>query len=157
MPAGGARIRVSFQVDADGLLAVSAREQTTGVEAHITVKPSYGLSDDEISTMLRAGFEHANTDMQLRALRENIVEAERLIEATQQALSDDAHLLDGTERRRIEAAITHLAALIAGTDANAVKSGTDALSAATGDFAARRMDHAIRQALTGSRVDNLPV
>jgi molecular chaperone HscA len=157
MPAGGARIRVSFQVDADGLLAVSAREQTTGIEAHITVKPSYGLSDDEISAMLKAGFEHANTDMQLRALRENIVEAERLIEATQQALSDDAHLLDETERRRIEAAIAHLTALTADTDASAVKAGTDALSAATGEFAARRMDQAIRQALTGTRVDNLPV
>jgi molecular chaperone HscA len=157
MPAGGARIRVSFQVDADGLLSVSAQEQTTGIESHITVKPSYGLSDDEIATMLRAGFEHANTDMKLRALREHSVEAERLIEATRQALGDDAHLLDADERTRIEAAISVLTGLLSGTDADAVKSAVDALSAVTGEFAARRMDQAIRKALTGNRVDNLSV
>jgi molecular chaperone HscA len=107
--------------------------------------------------MLRAGFEHANTDMKLRALREHSVEAERLIEATRQALGEDAHLLDADERTRIEAAISVLTGLLSGTDADAVKSAVDALSAVTGEFAARRMDQAIRKALTGNRVDNLSV
>ena len=155
MPAGGARIRVSFQVDADGLLAVSATEQTTGVAAHVTVKPSYGLSDDEITGMLKSGFEHAAEDMQMRALREQQVEADRLIEATRQALAEDAALLEADELAAIEAAITQVQTLAAGRDHLAIKAAIDALSARTGDFAARRMDKAIRQALTGNRVDNL--
>ncbi|MDQ7989412.1 MAG: Fe-S protein assembly chaperone HscA [Candidatus Dactylopiibacterium sp.] len=157
MPAGGARIRVTFQVDADGLLSVSAREQTTGVESHVTVKPSYGLSDDEITGMLKAGFEHAAHDMQARALREQQVEAERLIEATRQALAEDAALLDADELARVEARLTELVALATGTDHLAIKAGIDALSAATGELAARRMDKAIREALTGNRVDSLPL
>jgi len=158
MPAGGARIRVSFQVDADGLLAVSAREQTTGLEANITVKPSYGLSDDEIADMLQAGYQHASSDMRQRALREQCVDADRLIDATRQALKEDAHLLDAAELARVQNGIANLSELVARQeDAGAIKAGIDALSAATGELAARRMDQAIRKALTGSRVDNLPI
>lgn len=157
MPAGGARIRVTFQVDADGLLAVSAREQTTGVEANISVKPSYGLSDDEITGMLKSGFEHAANDMQARSVREQQVEAGRLIDATEQAIKEDADLLSATEHADVVAEIGRLRALVQGSDHLAIKAGIDALSAKTGDFAARRMDKAIRRALTGSRVDNLPL
>ncbi|MDO6385495.1 Fe-S protein assembly chaperone HscA [Uliginosibacterium sp. 31-12] len=157
MPAGGARIRVTFQVDADGLLSVSAREQTTGVESNVTVKPSYGLSDDEIAGMLKSGFEHASEDMQARALREQQVEAERLLEATRQALNEDAALLEANELLLVESAMSRLQQLATGTDHLAIKTGIDALSAQTGELAARRMDKAIRQALTGSRVDNLPI
>ncbi|KAF7598767.1 MAG: Fe-S protein assembly chaperone HscA [Candidatus Dactylopiibacterium carminicum] len=155
MPAGGARIRVTFQVDADGLLSVTAREQTTGVESHVTVKPSYGLSDDEVAQMLKSGFEHAEDDMQARALREQQVEARRLIEATRQALTEDASLLSASEHATLLTEIEHLEALSTTPDHLAIKAGIDALSAATGDFAARRMDKAIREALTGARVDNL--
>ena len=155
MPAGGARIRVTFQVDADGLLSVSAREQTTGVEAHVTVKPSYGLSDDEITAMLKSGFEHAAEDMQQRALREQQVEARRLIEATAQALAEDGSLLDAGERANLDAALQSLQTLATGSDHLAIKAGIDALSAASGELAARRMDKAIREALTGVRVDKL--
>lgn len=157
MPAGGARIRVTFQVDADGLLSVSAREQTTGVESNVVVKPSYGLSDAEIAGMLKSGFENAALDMQARALREQQVEANRLIEATRQALGEDAELLDASELASIEAAIGELAAMATGDDHLAIKAGIDALSARTGDFAARRMDKAIRQVLTGSSVDSLSI
>jgi molecular chaperone HscA len=157
MPAGGARIRVTFQVDADGLLSVSAREQTTGVEASVAVKPSYGLSDEEITGMLKAGFEHASLDMQARNLREQQVEAARMIDATHQALREDADLLEAEELARIQACIKALQALAEGEDHLKIKAGIDALSASTGDFAARRMDKAIRQALTGNRIDGLSV
>jgi molecular chaperone HscA len=155
MPAGGARIRVTFQVDADGLLAVSAREQTTGVESTVTVKPSYGLSDEEITGMLQSGFQHATEDMQARALREQQVEAGRLIDATCQALLEDADLLAPDELARIDTAIDHLQTTSQGSNHLAIKTEIDALAAATADFAARRMDKAIRQALTGNRVDTL--
>jgi molecular chaperone HscA len=157
MAAGAARIRVTFQVDADGLLSVAAREQTSGVESSVTVKPSYGLSDDEISGMLRSGYEHAADDMKARALREQLVDSQRLIEATQQALAEDAALLSSAERESIESAIASLAEASRSNDHRVVKTAADALSAATGEFAARRMDKAIRDALTGSRVDNLPL
>src|SRR5690606_34419819 len=103
MAAGAARIRVTYQVDADGLLSVSAREQASGVEASIAVKPSYGLSDDEVARMLQESFTSADNDMQLRALREEQVEAERILLATQSALNADADLLDETERADVEA------------------------------------------------------
>jgi molecular chaperone HscA len=155
MVAGAARIRVTFQIDADGLLSVAAREQGTGVESTVTVKPSYGLSDDEVANMLKAGFEHATDDMKARALREQKVDAERLIEATQQALAEDADLLSLAEAKRIDAAITALLAAREGSDPLPIKASIESLSAATADFAARRMDQAIRTALTGSRVDSL--
>jgi molecular chaperone HscA len=157
MVAGAARIRVTFQVDADGLLSVSAREMSSGVEASVLVKPSYGLTDDEITEMLRSGVDHAGDDMTARALREQQVEAERVIEATEQALAKDGHLLDEPERARIHAAIAHVRALGAGTDHRAIKAGVDGLARATDDFAARRMDSSIRSALAGHKVDEIPL
>ena len=155
MAAGAARIRVTFQVDADGLLSVSAREMSSGVEASVLVKPSYGLSDDEIAQMLRSGVDHAGDDMMARALREQQVEADRVIEATEHALEKDGALLDAQERCAIDAAIATLRSLRAGTDHRAIKAGIDALGRATDDFAARRMDNSIRSVLAGHKVDEL--
>jgi molecular chaperone HscA len=155
MVAGAARIRVSFQVDADGLLSVSAREMSSGVEASVLVKPSYGLSDDEIAQMLRSGVDHAGDDMMARALREQQVEADRVIEATEHALEKDGSLLDAQERCAIDAAISALRSLRAGSDHRAIKAGIDALGRATDEFAARRMDSSIRSVLAGQKVDEL--
>ncbi|MFZ5511806.1 MAG: Fe-S protein assembly chaperone HscA [Pseudomonadota bacterium] len=152
MVAGAARIRVTFQVDADGLLSVSAREMTSGVEASITVKPSYGLSDEEIATMLRDSMDHAGDDMHARALREQQVEARRLVEATEAALAEDGALLSPEERTRVERALIELRALINGNDHRAIKAGIDALNGATQDFAARRMDRSIKKALAGHKI-----
>ena len=116
MVAGAARIRVTFQVDADGLLSVSAREMTSGVEASITVKPSYGLTDDEIAGMLKESIEHVGDDVQARNLREQQVEAERLIEAVEAALAADGRLLRAEERADIDEEIASLRKRIAGTD-----------------------------------------
>jgi len=155
MVAGAARIRVTFQVDADGLLSVTAREQTTGREARIEVKPSYGLSDDEIATMLKESFSHASDDAFRRALREAQVEANRLIEATQSALQDDADLLSTLERAHIDAAMTTLQAAMLGDDRRAIDEGMQALGAATNEFAARRMNQSVKRALAGRKVDQL--
>ena len=157
MVAGAARIRVTFQVDADGLLAVSARETSTGVEAAITVKPSYGLSDEEISTMLQSGFEHAGDDARARVLRELQVEARRLIEAVEQALAADGELLDANERGTVNAALAALRLAADGDDPKQLRSCLDAASRATDDFASRRMDKSIRSALAGHKVDELKV
>ena len=155
MAAGAARIRVSFQVDADGLLSVTAREQTTGREARIEVKPSYGLGDDEIAGMLRESFSHASDDAFRRALREAQVEAQRLVEATQSALQDDADLLSIAERAQIDAALTRLRAMMIGDDRRAMDDAMQALSTATNEFAARRMNQSVRRALAGRKVDQL--
>lgn len=157
MAAGAARIRVTFQVDADGLLSVAAREMSSGVEASIVVKPSYGLSDDEITGMLRAGFEHADEDMRLRALREQQVEAQRMLESVQSALALDGDLLDASERTEIETALAGLAALIAGEDGRAIKSALEGINKLTETFAARRMDKTIRAALAGQKLSDLKV
>ncbi|ENO96579.1 chaperone protein HscA [Thauera phenylacetica B4P] len=157
MVAGAARIRVAFQVDADGLLSVSAREMSSGVEASVLVKPSYGLSDDEIAEMLRSGVDHAGDDMAARALREQQVEADRVVEATEQALAHDGHLLSSTESAEIRSVIARVRELRAGTDNRAIKAGIDALARATDTFAARRMDNSIRSALAGHKVDELPI
>ncbi|MBA4742793.1 MAG: Fe-S protein assembly chaperone HscA [Azoarcus sp.] len=155
MTAGAARIRVTFQVDADGLLSVSARELSSGVEASIAVKPSYGLGDDEIASMLRAGMEHAGEDMNARALREQVVEAERAIEAVEQALRADGELITDNERARIDAAVAELQGLREGDDHLAIKAGLERLSQATDEFAARRMDKSIRAALAGRNVNEI--
>ncbi|WP_341678989.1 Fe-S protein assembly chaperone HscA [Niveibacterium sp. SC-1] len=157
MTAGAARIRVTFQVDADGLLSVSAREQTSGVEASVTVKPSYGLSDDEIAEMLRAGFENADADMQARALREQQVEAQRMIEAVQQALAADGALLDEAERAEVGALIAALASAAQGNDARVLKTAIDAVNRGTETFASRRMNKTIRSALAGQKLDDIEV
>jgi molecular chaperone HscA len=155
MTAGAARIQVSFQVDADGLLGVSAREATSGVESSVAVKPSYGLSDDEVSAMLRDGLGAAAVDMQARRLREAQVDADRLIEATRTALGSDADLLDADERSRIDAAFDSLRALRDGDDADALAAAVTRLSDATDEFAGRRMNRSIARALSGRKVDEL--
>ncbi len=156
MAAGAARIRVTFTVDADGLLAVSAREMTSGVEARIDVKPSYGLSDEQIATMLQESFSTAQQDMQARALAEARVEAERMLLATQSALDADGTLLDAGERAAIDRLMADLRNLAAGAaDAAAVEAATEALAKGTEAFAARRMDQSIRQALAGRNVEAL--
>jgi molecular chaperone HscA len=155
MAAGAARIRVTYQVDADGLLSVSAREETSGVEASITVKPSYGLADDDIARMLQDSMGAADADMQARMLREQQVEAQRLIEATQAALAADGDLLGAAERTEVERLLARLRETAGATDADAVKAAVDALAHGTEEFAARRMDRSIRTALTGRRVDDV--
>ncbi len=157
MVAGAARIRVTFQVDADGLLSVSARELSSGVEASVIVKPSYGLSDQEVAEMLKSGFEHASDDMKRRALREQQVEAERLLEATEQALAADGELLDHAATGRIERAVTELARLVKDGSLDELKQAVGALSRATEDFAAARMNKGIRSALAGQKIDQLEV
>ena len=157
MAAGGARIRVTFQIDADGLLSVSARETRTGVESSVRVKPSYGLTDEDIVRMLREGNESARSDMIERELREQRVEASRIIESTNSALETDADLLSASERAAIDAGIEDLRRKAAGSDSGAIKKAIEALAAATGEFAARRMDRSIRNALAGQTLDEIQV
>jgi molecular chaperone HscA len=155
MVAGAARIQVTFQVDADGLLSVSAREKGTGVEASIVVKPSYGLTDDEVARMLQEGFSHAAEDRDARALAEQRVEADSLLAAIGAALARDGDLLDGAERKALESAMQKLLGLRAGTDHRAIKAGIEALNRESDAFAARRMDRAISSALSGRRIDEM--
>ncbi len=155
MVAGAARIQVTFQVDADGLLDVAAREQTTGVEATITVKPSYGLSDGEIAKMLADSFTYAADDMQARALAETQVEADQIVAATEAALAVDGELVGDAERSAIDAALQKVRGLRDGTDHLALRAAVEALNHTTGEFAARRMDRSVAGALTGKRVDAL--
>lgn len=155
MVAGAARIRVTFQVDADGLLSVTAREQTTGIEASITVKPSYGLSDDEIASMLQDSLAHAKDDAMLRALREARVEAERLLEACAAALAEDAHLLSPAEIEKIQAAADKLRTTLVGDNRRLIHLAMDDLSYETQEFAHRRMDQNVKRALAGRSVDEL--
>jgi molecular chaperone HscA len=153
MAAGAARIRVTFQVDADGLLSVTAREQTSGVESTVQVKPSFGLSDAEIETMLRDSMSHAQEDVAARTLREQQVEADRILESVEGAVAADGELLTETERQQIEDAVLHLRSARAGTDPQAIKQGIEALNKASTDFAARRMDASIQSAMAGRKVE----
>jgi len=155
MVAGAARIRVAFQVDADGLLSVSAKESTSGVEASVTVKPSYGLGDADIERMLRDSFEHAREDTHARALAEQRVDGQRLIEATRSALAADAKLLNAGERKAIDDAIASLEKLLSGTEHRAIKQAVEALNRATDEFAARRMNEGIKRALAGRKIGSL--
>lgn len=155
MAAGAARIRVTYQVDADGLLSVSAREQQSGVEASIAVKPSYGLGDDEIARMLQDSFASAAADMKLRALREQQVEGERLLLATRAALEADSDLLSVEERAAIDALMGVLQSQVHGQDSDAIKSAVEALAKGTEEFAARRMDRSVRAALAGKKLDQI--
>ena len=153
--AGAARIRVTFSVDADGLLSVSARETQTGVEAHVTVKPSYGLTDEEIMRMLKDGTGNAQQDMHERALREEEVESRRLIESTVGALATDADLLTDQEQNNIRDLISRLLAAVESHELEAIKSLEKELTQATESFAERRMDRAIAQALSGKSVEDI--
>jgi molecular chaperone HscA len=155
MPAGAARIRVTFQVDADGLLAVTARESTSGVEATVAVKPSYGLTDDEVTRLLKESMGAAQADTQERALREQQVDGRRLLEAVRTALAADSDLLSADERSAIDARMQAVEQLIGGRDTETLHAAVEALSRATDEFAARRMDRSIRAALSGKRVDEL--
>lgn len=156
MAAGAARIRVTYQVDADGLLSVTAREQHSGVEANINVKPSYGLSDVDITTMLQDGFSHAADDVQDRALREELVDAKRLIEAVDAALAEDQHLLDEDELDIISRKLKALKDLIeSAKDTQVLRRSVESLSKATDDFAARRMNESIKKALSGKKIEEI--
>ena len=155
MTAGAARIRVTYQVDADGLLSVFAREQHSGVEASVVVKPSYGLADDDIAKMLEDSFKTAEIDMRARALREAQVEAERMIEATQAALAADGELLDDAERTQVDALVAALRTIAQGDDTDAIETATKTLADGTDEFAARRMDKSIKRALSGRRLDEI--
>ncbi|MEM5325314.1 Fe-S protein assembly chaperone HscA [Paraburkholderia sp. JHI2823] len=155
MAAGAARIRVTYQVDADGLLSVFAREQHSGVEASVVVKPSYGLADDDVARMLEDSFKTAEVDMRARALREAQVEAQRIIEATNAALAADGELLDEAERAQVDTLIAALAQVAQGEDAGTIEAATKALSEGTDEFAARRMDKGIKRALAGKKLDEI--
>jgi molecular chaperone HscA len=152
MVAGAARIQVTFQVDADGLLSVAAREKTTGLESSIVVKPSYGLSDDDVARMLQEGFSHAGEDRDARALAEQRVEAASLLAAVGAAIDKDGELLRDEERAALDAAVAALESARAGTDHRAIKAAIEALNRASEAFAARRMDRAIAGALAGRNV-----
>ncbi|MCG3469873.1 Fe-S protein assembly chaperone HscA [Xenorhabdus bovienii] len=155
LPAGGAHIRVTFQVDADGLLSVSALEKSTGVEASIQVKPSYGLSDAEIARMLRDSMTNAQEDIQARKLAEQKVEAARVLESLTSALEKDADLLSQEEQVAIDAAVEVLIESAQGTSSDAIESAIKQLDKQTQEFAARRMDTSIRRALAGHSVDEI--
>ena len=155
MPAGAARVLVTFQVDADGLLEVSAREASSGVQAHVEVRPSYGLDDAQIADMLRSAFSHADTDAASRALREEQVEAERLLDATRTAMQADSDLLEADERDAIHAAMAGLAQAARGGDHLAIRDAIGQLARATEPFAAQRMNRSIQRALSGRSIDSL--
>lgn len=152
MVAGAARIRVTFQVDADGLLSVTAQEETTGVQSGIEVKPSYGLTDNEISTMLRDSIDHAEDDVAARKLLEQQVEADRVLEALAVALVQDRELLSEQERQQIENAAANLQAKRDGSDHLAIKAAISELDKTASEFVARRMDSSIKKALAGHTV-----
>lgn len=155
MAAGGAHIRVTFQVDADGLLSVSAMEKSTGVEASIQVKPSYGLTDNEISNMIKDSMTNAQDDLTARRLAEQKVEAARVLESLTSALAQDANLLTPNEESEIDNAVNELIKAVEGTDPVAIENAIKQLDKQSQDFAARRMDASIRQALSGHSVDEI--
>jgi molecular chaperone HscA len=155
MVAGAARIRVSFAVDADGLLTVAAAEQTTGRQARVEVRPSYGLSEDEMARMLRDSLDNAEDDMAARLLAEAKVEARRTLNAVRAALAADGELLDRPERVAIEGLAVAVEAALSRRDREAVLAAAEALEAGTKIFAERRMDRGIRAALAGRSIDRL--
>ncbi|AHG19041.1 chaperone protein HscA [Chania multitudinisentens RB-25] len=155
LPAGGAHIRVTFQVDADGLLSVTAMEKSTGVEASIQVKPSYGLSDAEIAGMIKDSMANAQSDIGARRLAEQQVDASRVLESLQGALASDAALLSEEESQAISAAVVNLQQAMQGTDPAVIEAAIKIVDATTQDFAARRMDASIRRALAGHSVDEV--
>ena len=155
MTAGAAHIRVTFKVDADGLLEVSAMEKSTGVESGITVKPSFGLEADEITTMLKDSMENAEQDIQARMLKEQQVEASRVIESVKAALTADSALLENDEINVINNAITALDKISQTGNADEIEAALDTLNNSTAIFAERRMDSSIKTALSGHSVDEV--
>jgi molecular chaperone HscA len=155
MVAGAARIRVTFTVDADGLLSVSARETTTNIEANILVKPSYGLSEEQILNMLQSSFGAAESDKNARLLAEAKVDAESLLAAIKAALKQDGHLLNNIENEQIKAKINALESNIHAGSGDAIRKATEALNTATEDFAAKRMDASVSRALAGKNIDTV--
>jgi len=156
MVAGAAKIRVVFQVDADGLLSVTASELGTGVTAAIEVKPSYGLSDEEVTQMLKSSFAHAQEDAEARMLLEARLDAERLIEALSAALAQDGDaLLSPIQREELNHGLEVLAKVASGADVGAIKAETEKLSQASDPFAAMRMDQEVRRALAGQALDEV--
>ena len=153
MTAGAAHIRVTFQVDADGLLSVTAREQISGVESTVQVKPSFGLSDTEIASMLRDSMDHAQEDVAARTLREQQVEADRILESVEAAVETDGQLLEKDERKLIESAVKMLHEVRDGDDPRRIKYAIEELNKASTEFAARRMDTSIKKAMAGHKVD----
>ncbi|WKC40463.1 Fe-S protein assembly chaperone HscA [Shewanella algae] len=155
LAAGAAHIRVTFQVDADGLLSVTAMEKSTGVQSSIQVKPSFGLSDTEIAGMLKDSMQNAKEDIELRMLTEQRVEAARVLESLHSALAKDGELLSQEERALVDRAMSDLSETAANGDVDAIKAAIEAVDAQTQEFAARRMDNSIRAALKGQSVDNI--
>jgi molecular chaperone HscA len=156
MVAGAARIRVTFQVDADGLLSVRATEQGSGVEASIDIKPSYGLSDADITRMLQDGFASAQIDLKARALREEQVSAQRLLDAVQAAVTSDGYLLNHAERTEVDQAMATLQSTLSTVeDSDVLRRAVDHAAKATDDFAQKRMNASIQKALTGKSVSEI--
>jgi len=155
MPAGLARLEVTFRVDADGLLGVTARETTTGVETRVEVKPSYGLTDAQVEDMLLAALDHGEDDLEKRRLIEARVEAEQVLTATRKSIAADPDLLPPDERARVDQALVDLEAAILGERVGSITARTEALDAATHAFAGRRMDRAVARAIAGKRVDEV--
>jgi molecular chaperone HscA len=155
MAAGAAHIRVTFQVDADGLLSVTAMEKSSGVTASVQVKPSYGLGDDDITKMIQSSMTNAKEDMAARMLREQQVEADRVLEALSSALAVDGELLNDDERSLLDDAMDALRIARNGTDADAIEKAIEAVDKASDEFAARRMDASIRKALSGKKAEEL--
>lgn len=154
MAAGAARIRITYQVDADGLLSVSARELRSGVETSVTIKPSYGLTDGEVAKMLQESFASANQDMQIRALKEEQVEAERILLATQSAIENDTALLTQPELEAIQSLMDKVREAMHSEDHGDLKANVSALADGTEEFAARRMDQSVRSALAGKKLSS---
>ena len=152
MPAGLARLEVTFTVDADGILRVSAREETTGIAAAVDVKPTYGLTDEEVERMLLDSFAHADADVRARQLAEQRIEAERILAAARAAVAATPELLTDDDRARIDAAVAQLEQAKSGGDHGAIRAGVEALDAASKEFAARRMNRALEDGLRGRAV-----
>ena len=155
MAAGAAKIRVTFTIDADGLLSVRAQELSTQVQAQIQVKPSYGLSDDQIAKMLQEGFETAEMDMKTRALKEAQVDADRILMATQNALDQDGSILDAAQKTEIERLMLSLKQASTSDSPSLIEEGIDRLAKGTEAFAAERMNQGILQALKGQNIENM--
>jgi molecular chaperone HscA len=155
MPAGLARLEVTFRVDADGLLSVTAKETTTGVEQHVEVVPSYGLSDEEVETMLLSALDHGEEDFERRRLIEARVEAEQVLAATRKALAADVDLLSAEEHARIAQAIADLESAVAGERTAPITARTEALDDATHAWAGRRMDRAVARAIEGKNLNDV--